>query len=320
MLSSLLIYLSQADWARQMVTRWGFTWRAASRFIAGETLEDAIQVVKSLNAKNINATLDHLGEHTSNVEEARQAKDHILDILEQIDREGVKSNVSIKLTQIGLAVDVELCAENLIEILMFAKKNNTFVRIDMEDSQWVTTTLDLFSSAIDQCSCENVGIVIQSYLYRSEEDVSKLLEVGSRIRLCKGAYMEHEEIAYPKKSDVDENFDHLMELLVSGSFSNGTPTISEDGKIPPIPAIATHDDKRIEVTKQHIKVTGLPKTAIEFQMLHGIRRDLQDSLAAEGYPVRVYVPYGSEWYPYFTRRLAERPANLWFFLSNLLRV
>jgi proline dehydrogenase len=132
--------------------------------------------------------------------------------------------------------------------------------------------------------------------------------------------MEPEEIAYPKKSDVDENFDHLMELLVSGSFSNGTPTISEDGKIPPIPAIATHDEKRIEVTKQHIKVTGLPKTAIEFQMLHGIRRDLQDSLAAEGYPVRVYVPYGSEWYPYFTRRLAERPANLWFFLSNLLRV
>ena len=320
MLRSLLIYLSQADWARQIVTRWGFAWRAASRFIAGETLEDAIHVVKSLNAKNINATLDHLGEHTSNMEEARQAKDHILEILEQIEQEGVKSNVSIKLTQIGLAVDVELCAENLIEILMFAKKNNTFVRIDMEDSQWVKTTLDLFSSAIDQCSCENVGIVIQSYLYRSEEDVSKLLDVGSRIRLCKGAYMEPEEIAYPKKSDVDENFDHLVELLVSGSFSNGTPTISEDGKIPPIPAIATHDEKRIEFTKQHIKDTGLPKTAIEFQMLHGIRRDLQDSLAAEGYPVRVYVPYGSEWYPYFTRRLAERPANLWFFLSNLLRV
>ncbi|MES0360121.1 MAG: proline dehydrogenase family protein [Anaerolineales bacterium] len=320
MLRYLLIYLSQADWARQIVTRWSFAWRAASRFIAGETLEDAIQVVKSLNAKNINATLDHLGEHTSNVEEARQAKDHILEILKQIEREGVKSNVSIKLTQIGLAVDVELCAENLIEILMFAKENNTFVRIDMEDSQWVKTTLDLFSSAIDQCSCENVGIVIQSYLYRSEEDVSKLLDVGSRIRLCKGAYMEPEEIAYPKKSDVDENFDHLVELLVSGSFSNGTPTISEDGKIPPIPAIATHDEKRIEVTKQHIKDTGLPKTAIEFQMLHGIRRDLQDSLAAEGYPVRVYVPYGSEWYPYFTRRLAERPANLWFFLSNLLRV
>jgi proline dehydrogenase len=202
---------------------------------------------------------------------------------------------------------------------MFAKKHNTFIRIDMEDSQWVETTLDLFTSAIDQCSCENIGIVIQSYLYRSEEDVSKLLEIGSRIRLCKGAYMEPEDIAFPKKSDVDANFDSLVEMLVSGSFSNGTPPLSEDGKIPPIPAIATHDEKRIDFTKQHIKDTGLPKNAIEFQMLHGIRRDLQDSLTAEGFPVRVYVPYGSEWYPYFTRRLAERPANLWFFLSNLFR-
>ena len=320
MLRSFLIYFSQADWARRFVTRWDFAWRAASRFIAGESLEDAIKVVKSLNNKDINATLVHLGEHTSNMEEARQATEHILEILEQIGREGVNSNVSIKLTQIGLAVDVELCAKNLLEILMYAKKNNTFVRIDMEDSQWVQTTLDLFYFVIDDCSCEHVGIVIQSYLYRSEEDVSKLLELGSRIRLCKGAYMEPEEIAYPKKSEVDANFDRLVELLVSGSLSNGTPTLSEDGKIPPIPAIATHDEKRIKFTKQHLKDTGLPKNAIEFQMLHGIRRDLQDSLVAEGFPVRVYVPYGSEWYPYFTRRLAERPANLWFFLSNLLRV
>ncbi len=319
MLRSLLIYLSQADWARQIVTRWSFAWQAASRFIAGETLEDAIQVVKTLNAMNINATLDHLGEHTSNPEKARQAKEHILEILEVIHREGVQSNVSIKLTQIGLAVDERLCEKNLIEILSCVKEHNTFIRIDMEDSQWVDTTLNLFVSAIEQCNCENVGIVIQSYLYRSDEDVSRLLEIGSRIRLCKGAYMEPEDIAYPKKTDVDANFDRLMELLVSGSFSNGTPTLSEDGKVPPIPAIATHDEKRIEITKQHLKDTGLPKNAIEFQMLHGIRRDLQDSLTAEGYPVRVYVPYGSEWYPYFTRRLAERPANLWFFLSNFFR-
>ena len=319
MLRSLLIYLSQANWARQMVTRWGFAWQAASRFIAGETLDDAINVVKTLNAKNINATLDHLGEHTSNPEKARQAKDQILETLELIEREGVQSNVSIKLTQIGLAVDERLCEKNLIEILSFAQRLNTFIRIDMEDSQWVETTLNLFYSTIEQCSCENVGIVIQSYLYRSEEDVTKLLESGSRIRLCKGAYMEPEDVAYPKKSDVDESFDHLVELLVSGSFSNGTPPLSEDGKIPPIPAIATHDEERIDFTKQHLKKTGLPKNAIEFQMLHGIRRDLQDSLATDGYPVRVYVPYGSEWYPYFTRRLAERPANLWFFLSNIFR-
>jgi proline dehydrogenase len=319
MLRSFLIYLSQADWARQIVTRWDFAWRAASRFVAGEQLEDAIRVVKSLNEKNINATLDHLGEHTTNPEKARQATDDIIEILEVIDRDGVQSNVSIKLTQIGLAVDEDLCARNLIEILRVAERYNTFVRIDMEDSQWVEKTLSLFQTALDQCGCENVGVVIQSYLYRSEEDVLGLLDTGSRVRLCKGAYKELEDVAYPKKSDVDDNFDHLVELLVSGSFSNNTPALSEDGKIPPIPAIATHDEKRINFTKQHVENTDLPKKAIEFQMLYGIRRDLQSSLAAEGFPVRVYVPYGSEWYPYYTRRLAERPANLWFFISNFFR-
>lgn len=319
MLRSFLIYLSQADWARQIVTRWDFAWRAASRFVAGEKLEDAIRVVKSLNEKKINATLDHLGEHTTNPEKARQATDDIIEILEVIDREGVQSNVSIKLTQIGLAVDEDLCARNLIEILRVAERYNTFVRIDMEDSQWVEKTLSLFQTALDQCGCENVGVVIQSYLYRSEEDVLGLLDTGSRVRLCKGAYKELEDVAYPKKSDVDDNFDHLVELLVSGSFSNNTPALSEDGKIPPIPAIATHDEKRINFTKQHLEKTDLPKKAIEFQMLYGIRRDLQSSLAAEGFPVRVYVPYGSEWYPYYTRRLAERPANLWFFISNFFR-
>jgi proline dehydrogenase len=319
MFRSSLIYLSQANWARRIVTGWGFAWRAASRFVAGETLDDAIRVVKSLNASNINATLDHLGEHTSNREKAYQAKDQILEMIEVIEMEGIRSGISIKLTQIGLDVDESLCKENLVEIVKFAHSHNTFVRIDMEDSQWVESTLRLFCTVFEQIRCDNVGVVIQSYLYRSEDDVNKLMELGARVRLCKGAYKEPKEIAFPKKSDVDLNFDQLVKLLVSGSLSNGSPRLSEDGKIPPIPAIATHDVERVNFTTEYLQQTGLPKNAIEFQMLHGIRRDLQNRLAAEGYPVRVYVPYGSEWYPYFTRRLAERPANLWFFLSNIFR-
>ncbi len=319
MLRSLLIYLSHAEWARRIVTRWKFARKAASRFIAGEELEDAIRVVKALNSKNINATLDHLGEHTSNSEISRQATQDIIKILERIDQEGIRSNVSIKLTQIGLALDEDLCTDNLNKILTTAVALNTFVRIDMEDSQWVEKTLQLFQSALERCSCENVGVVIQSYLYRSEDDVSNLLQAGSRIRLCKGAYKEPENIAYPQKSDVDENFDHLVNQLLSGSIANGNPTLSGDGKIPPIPAVATHDEKRILFAKQQLANLNYPKQAVEFQMLYGIRRDLQESLAAEGYPVRVYVAYGSEWYPFFMRRLAERPANLWFLLSNLFR-
>jgi proline dehydrogenase len=319
MLRSILIYLSQADWARQLVTRWEFAKRAAARFIAGEELEDAIRVVQTLNDMNINATLDHLGEHTSNPEKARQATQDIIEILKRIEQEGVRSNVSIKLTQIGLAVDEDLCVENLNLILDTAVNLNTFVRIDMEDSQWVEKTMKIFLAAQARCSCENVGIVIQSYLFRSKDDVAELLDTDSRIRLCKGAYKEPEEVAFPRKSDVDANFDLIVNQILNGSGENHYPVISDDGKIPPIPAIATHDEKRIVFTKEQLEKSGFSKGAVEFQMLHGIRRDLQESLAAEGFPVRVYVPYGSEWYPYFTRRLAERPANLWFFLSNFFR-
>lgn len=242
MLRSLLIYLSQAKWARRMVTSWEFARRAASRFIAGEELDDAIKVVKTLNIKKINATLDHLGEHTSNPEIACQATHDIIEVLKRIEQEGVRSNVSIKLTQIGLAVDEDLCVENLNRILDTAVELNTFVRIDMEDSQWVEKTLKIFHAAQDRCSCNNVGIVIQSYLYRSEEDVDALLETASRIRLCKGAYKEPEEIAFPEKSDVDANFDLIVKQLLNGSMENSHPEISDDGKIPPIPAIATHDE------------------------------------------------------------------------------
>jgi proline dehydrogenase len=319
MLRTILIYLSQANWARQIATRWSFARSAASRFIAGEELDDAISVIKTLNAKNINATLDHLGEHTSSPEKAIQAADDIISIIERIHQEGVRSGVSIKLTQIGLDVDEDLCKDNLYRILQTAKELSIYVRIDMEDSQWVEKTLILFKSSLESYGLETIGIVIQSYLYRSEKDVSELLKLGARIRMCKGAYKEPEDIAFPDKADVDQNFDLLVRLMYEGCKENGTPVVSENGKIPPIPAVASHDDARIDYAKRLLDEGDLPKEAVEFQMLHGIRRDLQESLVEEGYPVRVYVPYGSEWYPYFTRRLAERPANLWFFISNFFR-
>lgn len=319
MMRSFLIYLSKADWACQIVTKWKLARQVSGRFVAGEKLEQAIEVVKQLNAVGINATLDHLGERTTNPEHATQATRDILELFDVIDKTGVRSNVSIKLTQIGLALDTALCADNLKKIIEKVKKHNTFLRIDMEDSQWVDKTLELYRFARESCGCENIGVVIQSYLYRSEEDIKNLKKYAARIRLCKGAYKEPEEIAYPKKVDVDANFDRLATLLIQSSLDNGIPKISTNGRIPPIAAIATHDEKRITFAKESVTRLGLPKEAIEFQMLYGIRRDLQERLVLEGYPVRVYVPYGTEWYPYFVRRLAERPANLWFFVSNLFR-
>lgn len=319
MLRSLLIYLSKAAWARQMVTRWKFAWRAASRFVAGETLQDAIRAVQALNAKGINATLDHLGEHTTNPREARQATQEVLHMLEAIDQAGVRSNVSIKLTQIGLALDEGLCTENLQCILEKAREHQNFVRIDMEDAQWVDKTLALYHTLTHDSHFENVGLVIQAYLYRSQDDVARLAREKARLRLCKGAYKEPASIAFPKKRDVDANYDRLAAMLIDGALASGAQGIANDGKLPPIPALATHDDNRISYAKVYARQVGLPKSALEFQMLYGIRRELQENLAREGYPVRVYVPWGTEWYPYYTRRLAERPANVWFFISNFFR-
>ncbi|MDD5466887.1 MAG: proline dehydrogenase family protein [Anaerolineales bacterium] len=319
MFRAFFIYLSKAAWARRMVTKWDFAWRAASRFISGEKLEDAIQVVKKLNEKGINATLDHLGEHTSNPDQARQAAQDIIDMLDAIQASGVRSNVSLKLSQIGMGIDARLCAENLARILEHAKSLANFVRIDMEDASCVDTTLGLYREMVLERGFRGVGLVIQAYLYRSQEDVARLMEMGTRIRLCKGAYKESPEIAYPKKRDVDANFDLLARMLMDGAAKNGAPTLSEDGRIPPLPVMATHDIQRVRNAQHYAQQLGLPKGAIEFQMLHGIRRDLQEQLAVAGYPVRIYVPFGTEWYPYYTRRLAERPANLWFFISNFFR-
>ncbi len=318
MLRSFLISLSKAGWAQRLISGWGFARRAASRFVPGEKPEDALRAIRELNAKGINATLDHLGEDTTTPQGAQQATREVLSILEEIEKAGVRSNVSVKLSQIGLALDEEVCAANLKCILEKAGSFANFVRVDMEDTHYTEATIRMVQR-MRQEGLGNVGVVIQSYLYRSEKDVSALMEAGVRVRLCKGAYKEPPEAAYPQKKEVDASYDRLAERLLGGAQAVGCPPVSPDGKIPPIPAIASHDVRRIQHVREAMEKMGVPRQAVEFQMLYGIRRDLQEELCAQGYPVRVYVPYGTHWYPYFMRRLAERPANLWFFLSNYFR-
>ena len=261
-----------------------------------------------------------MGEHTSTTEEANAAADGIVSVLNEIDKAGVKANVSIKLTQIGMGLDEETCRQNLVRILDKAKQVRNFVRIDIEDTPYTDVTISIYQAMLERgFTTRMVGMAAQSYLYRAEADVRNLLEIGTRFRLVKGAYKEPPDKAYPKKADTDANYDLLTKILIDGALKIEDNTLSQDGRVPPIPAIASHDEKRIEFAKKHAEKVGLPKSAVEFQMLYGIRRDLQDKLAKEGYPVRVYVPFGTHWYPYFMRRLAERPANIWFFVSNFFR-
>jgi proline dehydrogenase len=318
MLRSFFIYLSKANWARKIVTGWSLARRMASRFTSGDTLGDAIQAIKVLNDKKINATLDHLGEHTDSPDLARRATNDIIQALDAIQNSGVRANVSLKLTQIGLAISHDLCAENLERIVAHAAELNNFVRVDMEDSPVTQITLDILRR-VQKKGYGNVGIVIQAYLYRSEQDIRDLMDDCIPVRLCKGAYKEPAEVAFPKKSDVDANYDKCCSILLDSAKANGCQTGSEDGRFPPIPGLATHDEKRVQFAKGYAEKIQLPKNSLEFQMLYGIRRELQEQLANEGYPVRVYVPYGLEWYPYYMRRLAERPANVWFFVANYFK-
>ena len=316
MFRSFFNYLAKATWARNIVAKWSLAWKMASRFIAGENLEDGIRVIKNLNDKGINATLDHLGENTDSREKAHQATSDILLAFDAIEQAGVRANVSVKLTQIGLGISDDLCIENLKQIVEKARSYNSFVRIDMEDSPVTQRTLDVLRT-VRQLGYENVGIVIQAYLYRSEEDIRKLLEGCVKIRLCKGAYTEPADIAYPKMRDVNLNYDRCATLLINSALAKECPRISADGKTPSLAALATHDPARIEFVRLYAEKVGLPKDAMEFQMLNGIRRDLQEQLVQDGYCVRVYVPYGTEWYPYFMRRIAERPADLLFLLPSM---
>ena len=318
MLRSFFIYLSKANWARKLVMGMSLARKMSARFVAGETLADAIRAIKELNVKGINATLDHLGEHTATAEDSRSATRDILQALDAIQASGVRANVSVKLTQFGLVVDPKLCADNLAAIVERAASYNNFIRVDMEDSPVTQITLDIMRE-MRQRGFNNVGIVIQAYLYRSEDDIRQLIQDCYTVRLCKGAYKEPARVAFPQKKDVDTNYDKLAALLIDGAKEKGCPAVTDDGRYPPVPGLATHDARRVEFAKEYARKVDLPQQAIEFQMLYGIRRELQDQLASEGYPVRVYVPYGTEWYPYYMRRLAERPANVWFFVSNFFR-
>lgn len=318
MLRALFVALSKASWAQRAFIHWQLARRVAMRFVAGETAEDALRVTRELNERGLLVTLDHLGEHTATAEAAQLATAEIEHILDEIEFHGVRANVSIKLTQIGLALDAALCRANLQRILTRAREAHNFVRIDMEDSPYTERTLALYRE-MQAAGFDNCGVVIQSYLYRSSSDVAALVSRRARVRLTKGAYSEPANVAHKRKADVDNSFDRLTEMLIGGALAAGSPAISADGRVPPIPAIATHDERRIAYAQAYAQRIGLPNRALEFQMLYGIRRDLQDQLAAQGYPVRVYVPYGTHWYPYFMRRLAERPANVWFFVTNFLK-
>jgi proline dehydrogenase len=317
-LKSILLYLSKAEWARRMVTRSKIARRTASRFVAGDTFEDALAAIRTLNSEGLYATLDHLGEHVTTGAEAAAARDHYLAVFERLNNAGVKSTASLKLSQMGLNLDFEMCVENVERIVSEAGKYGIFVRLDMEEAPTVDRTIQVFR-ILREKGLSNVGLVIQAYLYRSESDVEKLLAEDCTIRLCKGAYIEPTEIAHTRMRDINSAFDQLTKMLVDHALQNGGASSAEDGKMPPVTAIASHHADRIEFAKQYALEVGLPKSALEFQMLHGIRNDLQISLVHEGYPVRVYVPYGTEWYPYFVRRLAERPANLWLFMSTMIR-
>lgn len=307
-LRTLLLYLSRARWARVLVTNFGPAWRVASRFVAGESVDEAIVAAQQLNAKGMTVTLDYLGESVSDAAEANAARDQILWLLDRIHSSGVNSTVSVKLSQLGLKVDENLAFGNIQAILERARSHGLRVRIDMEESALVDTTLD-FYHRLRAAGYDNVGVVIQSYLYRSEKDVNQLVEDGARVRLVKGAYKEPPDIAYPHKEDVDRAFVRLAERML-GERARATGVYL---------AVASHDDAMIEATQRYALQHNIPSSAYEFQLLYGIRRDLQEGLVRQGYQVRIYVPYGTAWYPYFMRRLAERPANLWFFVANFFR-
>ncbi len=282
----------------------------ARRFVAGETLPEAIEVVRRLNDRGLSASLDILGENVKDPAAVRAARDDYVGLLDEIARTGVDSNISIKLTMLGLDVGEAFCEENLHVVLSAGRERRTFVRIDMEGSRYTQATLDLFHRVLPAYGSASdgrgagVGVVIQSYLYRSAADVQRLNEARARVRLVKGAYKEPPEVAFPARDDVNRSYDELMrELLAGGAY----------------PAIATHDDERITRTRTFAAERGIPVSAYEFQMLYGIRRRLQETLAAQGHPVRVYVPYGRDWFPYFYRRLRERKENVAFVARNLFR-
>jgi proline dehydrogenase len=276
--------------------------RLSARFVAGKTLDDALAVGRRINSEGISLTLDHLGESVTSLAEAAQARDVYIRTLSAIHENDIRGNVSLKLTQFGLDLSAEQCRANVAQLVERANNLASFVRIDMESSEYTERTLQLVEDLHAQYGC--VGTVIQAYLRRSRSDIERLSKLGIRVRLCKGAYLEPAEVAFPDKADVDRNYVELMKLLLDQGH---------------YPAIATHDEKIVEQTKAYAAQRQVGVDRFEFQMLYGIRRDLQRKLVAQGYRLRLYVPFGKAWYPYLMRRLAERPANVFFIARHFFR-
>ena len=300
MLRRALLYLSERKGLQQFLLRRRFAQRVARRFVAGETLEEAMAVVRGLNERGMKVTLDHLGEAVADRAAASVAVEAYLALLERIHREGVDSGISIKLTQLGLAIDEDLCMGHLRCIAEAARKHDNFVRIDMEAAEHVEATLRLFGQLLPKYG--RLGVVIQAYLRRSANDVRGLCELGAPVRLCKGAYRADEERAFQSRKEIDDSFLDLLETLIRC----GAPL-----------AVATHDSRMIEAARRLKGNVDASDGRFELQMLYGVRRDLQAEIVRQGYRMRVYVPYGTEWYPYFMRRMAERPANFLFVLRAL---
>lgn len=301
---SALLYLSRHEGLKDFAVRFRPFKKMTRRFVAGEDIEEAIAAIRELNRLNCTASFDHLNESVASAAETEEEVREYLSILSRIDETGIRSNVSIKLTQFGLDIDPELTYKNARTVVEEAARRGNFVRVDMEQSSVTQVTIDIFKRLRSEFGLNDVGIVLQSYLRRTYADAEELLKIPARIRICKGAYNEPPEVAFPDKKDVDENYIRVMKLLLSSGTYHG---------------IATHDPNMINATIRHARDAGIGKEAFEFQMLYGVRRDLQERLAREGYNVRVYVPYGKHWYPYFMRRLAERPANVWFVLKNMFK-
>lgn len=301
---SALIWLSRHEGLKDFATRFRYFKRLTTRFVAGDTIDDVVPMIQELNAENITASFDHLNESVESGVEAEQEVVEYLNILAKIDERRIRSNVSIKLTQFGLGIDPELAYRNARRVVEEAHRRGNFVRVDMEDSSVTQATIDIFKRLRAEFGLDDVGIVLQSYLYRTLADAEDLLKLPARIRICKGAYNEPPEVAFPEKKDVDANYVKVTQLLLSSGVYHG---------------IATHDPKMIDATIDFAMREGIGKEKYEFQMLYGIRRDLQRQLARDGFNLRIYVPYGKHWYPYFMRRLAERPANIWFVLKNLAK-
>jgi proline dehydrogenase len=304
MFRSTLLYLSNQPRIFRFVRNNRLAKRFASRFVAGETLDDALAAVRDLNAKGIPVSLDLLGESVTNEREARATGAEYLRILDRIHQQALDANVSLKLTAMGLDISEELCISIMHDVLDRANQYGTFVRLDMESSDYTDRTLALFYDRLYPAYKANVGIVLQSYLYRTSSDVERAIQAKCRVRLCKGAYKEPASVAFPEKSEVDKNYVKCMQMLI------------ENGNYP---GLATHDPAIIDQAKSFVASRGIDRSRFEFQMLYGIRRDLQSQLVREGYRLRVYVPFGTQWYPYLMRRLAERPANVAFITGNVMR-